>query len=96
MSDNFDDMRLPAHMTCRDCVHFARCVAFLGLKGDEVTCDWAPSRFRLDTVGVLCRLLKEGGATLTLYGESVSEQELRDFTTTVAVERIKSALERNA
>lgn len=85
-----DDMRLPELWTCRDCVHFRRCAALVGVQGDEKTCDWAPSRFRLDTIGVLCRLLKEGGATMTLFGQPVEEAELRDFVEGRAVERVKA------
>jgi hypothetical protein len=41
-----DDMKLPPGVTCAECYYFKRCVSFIGISGDETTCDWAPSRFR--------------------------------------------------
>jgi hypothetical protein len=80
-----DDMRLPAGMTCADCRSFRGCVRFLGIKGDEVTCDWAPSRFRMDAIGVLGRLLEAGGATLTLHGKPVTVEQVRTLAETIAL-----------
>ena len=40
-----DDMKLPLGKTCNDCVHDRRCKAMFGVKGNETTCDFAPSRF---------------------------------------------------
>lgn len=91
-----DDMRIPDPWTCRDCVNFARCAALIGVKGAEQSCDWAPHRFRLDTIGVLGRLLEEANATLTLYGRPVSADQLRDFVTTVAAAKIAAALDPDA
>jgi hypothetical protein len=87
-----NDMALPATFTCRDCLSFKRCEGFLGIRGDERTCDWAPSRFRLDAIGALCRLLSEADATVTLYGQPVTEGELRHFATTLAQARVARAL----
>ena len=44
-----------------------------------------------DPIGQLCALLKEVGATLTLYGKPVSETELRQFADTSAKNRIINA-----
>lgn len=87
-----NDMLLPRGMTCLDCRHFRRCQALVGVKGDETICDWAPSRFQMDCIGVLGRLLKEANATLTLYGRPVDVDQLRDFAETVAIGRIANAL----
>ncbi len=47
MSDKelMESMELPKGMTCSDCAHWKFCQSFIGLKGNERTCDWAPSRF---------------------------------------------------
>ncbi|THD06158.1 hypothetical protein [Rhodanobacter lindaniclasticus] len=41
-----DKMRLPAGMTCGDCVHIYRCKAMFGHVETDTYCDWSPSRFR--------------------------------------------------
>ena len=40
-----DDMKLPAGKTCGDCRHVAHCLAVYGIKAENTTCDFAPSRF---------------------------------------------------
>lgn len=40
------DMDLPVGMTCDDCVWLTRCVWLLQRDGDEMRCDWSPSRFK--------------------------------------------------
>ena len=90
-----DDMDIPEPWTCGDCVHWRRCSALIGdLRGDEKTCDYAPSRFKLDAIGTLCRLVESAGATVTLYGKPVNADELRDFATTAAVARMQRSLPR--
>lgn len=32
--------------TCKDCIHFDRCSWLLSLTGEEVACDWIPSKFQ--------------------------------------------------
>lgn len=87
------DMQLPEGMTCLDCRNFQRCAALVGVKGHEVTCDWSPSRFQLDALGALGRLLESADATLTLYGEPVTVDQLRNFTETIARAKLAAALE---
>lgn len=41
-----DKMRLPAGITCGDCVHIRRCSAIFGHTATDKTCDWSPSRFQ--------------------------------------------------
>lgn len=83
------DMRIDAPWTCGDCRHHRRCKALIGdLRPDAAFCDFAPSRFTLDTIDVLARLLDEAGATMTLYGEPVTADELRAFTRKEAENRI--------
>lgn len=40
-----DKMRLPAGITCGDCVHIRRCKAIYGHVEADTYCDWSPSRF---------------------------------------------------
>lgn len=40
-----DTMRLPTGHTCSDCGYWGFCIWYLSYKGDESSCDWAPSRF---------------------------------------------------
>lgn len=41
------DMILPISKTCLDCIHFAsKCSWLLSREGNEVICDWSPSRFK--------------------------------------------------
>lgn len=87
-----DDMKIPAPWACRDCWHFRRCTGLISVNGDETRCDWAPSRFRLDTIGTLGRLLEEGGATMTLYGQPVSVEQVRNLGDTLAQTKIAQAL----
>jgi len=43
-------MRIDAPWTCGDCRHHRRCSALIGsLRPDAAFCDFAPSRFALDT-----------------------------------------------
>lgn len=87
-----DDMKIPAPWHCGDCLHFRRCSALIGsLRGDEPHCDFAPSRFRLDAIGTLGRLLEEGGATMTLYGQPVTAEQVRHFAATLAVAKLEQA-----
>ncbi len=85
-------MKIPAPWTCSDCRHFRRCTGLISIKGNETWCDWAPSRFRLDAIGTLGRLIEEGGGTLTLYGQPVSVEQLRNFGETLAQAKISRAL----
>ncbi len=88
-------MLIPEPWRCGDCTNFRRCKSFIGsLRGDEPHCDWAPSRFRLDCIGVLGRLLSEAGATLTLHGEPVTADELRAFGRGVVEGKIQAAVRR--
>lgn len=87
-----DDMKIPDPWRCGDCIHFRRCKALIGsLRGDEPHCDFAPSRFRLNAIGALARLLEEGGATMTLYGRPITGDELRDVASLLAVEKLRLA-----
>lgn len=84
-----DDMKIPAPWHCGDCIHYRRCSALIGtLRGDEPHCDFAPSRFRLDALGTLARLLEEGGATMTLYGQPVTVNQVRALGETLALTKI--------
>lgn len=86
-------MRIDAPWTCGDCRHHRRCSALIGsLRPDAAFCDFAPSRFALDTIGVLARLLDEAGATMTLHGEPVTGDELRSFVRQEAENRIVRAI----
>jgi len=38
-------MNLPDGKACADCAHFNFCKGFFGCPPENVTCDWAPSRF---------------------------------------------------
>ncbi len=38
-------MQLPEGKTCADCAHCKRCTSMFGARPENVTCDWAPSRF---------------------------------------------------
>lgn len=38
-------MKLPDGRTCRDCRHLAKCRFLISREGDEIECDWSPSRF---------------------------------------------------
>lgn len=40
------DMDLPGGKCCDDCKWLKRCVWLLQREGDEVQCDWSPSRFQ--------------------------------------------------
>jgi hypothetical protein len=40
-----DKMRLPAGVTCGDCVHIRRCKLIFGHVETDTYCDWSPSRF---------------------------------------------------
>lgn len=42
-------MDLPSGRTCADCVHCRRCCTMFGHIPEDESCDWSPSRFRLDT-----------------------------------------------
>lgn len=87
------DMRIPAPWTCGDCRSFQRCSGLIGsLRPDAAHCDFAPSRFCLDPITVLARLVAEAGATMTLYGEPVTADELRAFARQEAENRIIKAL----
>jgi len=86
------DMRIDAPWTCGDCRHYRRCSALMTLQSEAAHCDFAPSRFSLDTIGVLARLLESAGATMTLYGEPVTADELRAFTQQKAESRIVAAI----
>lgn len=86
-------MRIDAPWTCGDCRNHRRCSALIGsLRPDAAFCDFAPSRFALDTIGVLARLLDEAGATMTLHGEPVTGDELRSFVRQEAENRIVRAI----
>jgi len=39
-------MELPTGKTCGDCIRFLKCKGFLGLTGNETSCDWFPRMFR--------------------------------------------------
>ncbi len=41
-----DKMRLPAGVTCGQCVHIYRCKSIYGHVETDTYCDWSPSRFR--------------------------------------------------
>ena len=41
-----DKMKLPAAVTCGDCVHIHRCKAIFGHTETDTYCDWSPSRFK--------------------------------------------------
>jgi len=41
-----DKMKLPAGVTCGDCMHIRRCKAIFGHVESDITCDWSPSRFQ--------------------------------------------------
>ena len=45
MGDN--DIMLPEGKTCKDCKHYHRCGQFINIDGDEIQCDFSPSRFAL-------------------------------------------------
>lgn len=90
-----DDMKIPEPWRCGDCTNFRRCQAFIGsLRGDEPHCDWAPSRFRLDTISVLCRLVESAGLVVTFHGEPVSADELRGIGKGIVDEKMRAALKR--
>jgi hypothetical protein len=38
-------MNLPEGKTCGDCYAVRHCVAMYGIKAENVSCDFAPSRF---------------------------------------------------
>ncbi len=40
-----DSMKLPAGKSCNDCAHLERCAALFGVNAQNVTCDFAPSRY---------------------------------------------------
>lgn len=40
-----DDMDLPEGKTCGDCAHMRRCLLMFGHIPEDMSCDWAPSRF---------------------------------------------------
>lgn len=88
-----DDMKLPASLDVHAIASTsADAPGLIGIKGDERTCDWAPSRFKLDTIGALCRLVRDGGLVMTFHGQPIEEGELRELATTMAVQRIAGAL----
>lgn len=90
-----NDMKIAEPWHCGDCVHFRRCSALIGsLKGDEPHCDFAPSRFKLDTIGVLCRLVSDAGLVMTFQGEPVTADELRGIGKGIVTEKIRAALAR--
>lgn len=33
-------------MTCKNCKHFPKCTWLLSFTGEEISCDWIPSRFQ--------------------------------------------------
>lgn len=39
------EMKLPAGLTCGDCIHLTRCWALFGHTDADTYCDWSPSRF---------------------------------------------------
>lgn len=41
-----DKMKLPAGITCGDCVHIYRCKAIFGHVESDTSCDWSASRFQ--------------------------------------------------
>ena len=45
-----------------------------------------------DPIAGLCWLLRECGATMTLYGKPVSEEELRSHALNSAMDRIANAI----
>ena len=57
-----EDMELPEGKTCRDCVRFLYCVAFLDLSGEETSCDWSPSYFVDEQALILKIKAKKEGA----------------------------------
>lgn len=40
------EMKLPPGMTCSDCAHIKRCLAFGFTSADATLCDFHPSRYR--------------------------------------------------
>jgi len=42
-----DKMRLPADVTCGDCVHIRRCKMIFGHVETDTYCDWSPSRLQV-------------------------------------------------
>jgi hypothetical protein len=40
------EMKLPAGITCDDCIHARRCFGFVFSKSGNSSCDFWPSRFR--------------------------------------------------
>jgi len=85
-----DDMKIPEPWACGDCVYFRRCSALISsLKGDEPHCDFAPSRFHLDTIGALGRVLAEGGLTMTLYGKPVTVDQVRHLGNAIAIHKLE-------
>jgi len=68
-------MRIDAPWTCGDCRHHRRCSALIGsLRPDAAFCDFAPSRFALDTIGVLVRWLAESDPVLDAQKRLVLER----------------------
>lgn len=39
------DMLLPKGKTCDDCIHIKRCSWLILRVGNEIMCDWYPSKF---------------------------------------------------
>lgn len=42
-----EEMKLPEGKTCGDCLHCIRCVGMFGVKQENTSCDFHPSKFRL-------------------------------------------------
>jgi len=87
---------IPEPWRCGDCAHHRRCSALIRLTGNEPHCDFAPSRFRLDTIGVLARLVNEAGLVMTFEGEPVTADELRGIGRGIVHEKMRAALTRKA
>jgi len=46
MSTIDNDMKLPIGKTCADCRWYERCKWLISCDPANITCDWAPSRFK--------------------------------------------------
>jgi hypothetical protein len=55
-----EDMKLPGGKTCKDCLHYRKCARLVGVGPNWKSCDWSPSRFKLNMLA---------GRTITIKAE---------------------------